>query len=120
MLHWVCALSVLFLVVFDILLYKFLQIFTLIFTDMAEDMPHEKVCSWDSACVIILIIHLQTTPEHCDMHCDQDCYDDDPVINIHFSSEAEIDNCLSLATISTVGPNNDVPRLARGIVSTTI
>ena len=58
--------------------------------------------------------------EHCDVHCDQDCYDDDPVINIHFSSEAEIDNCLSLATISTVGPNNDVPRLARGIVSTTI
>ena len=105
---------------FDILLYKFLRIFTLIFTDMAKDMPHEKVCSWDSACVIILIIHLQTTPEHCDMHCDQDCYDDDPVINIHFSSEAEIDNCLSLATISTVGPNNDVPRLARGIVSTTI
>ena len=74
---------------------------------MAEDMAHEKVCSWDSAYVIILIIHLQTTPEH----CDQDCYDDDPVINIYFSSEAEIDDCLSLGTISTVGPNNDVPRL---------
>ena len=83
---------------------------------MAKDMAHEKVCSWDSACVIILIIHLQTTPRHCDMHCD----DDDPVINIHFSSEAEIDNCLLLATINTVGPNNDVPGLGRGIVSTTI
>ena len=83
---------------------------------MAKDMAHKKVCSWDSACVIILIIYLQTTP--CD---DMDDIDDiDPVIDIHFASNASIDNCLSLATLSTVGPANDVPSLTRGIVSTTM
>ena len=73
-------------------------------------MAHEKVRSCNSACVIILIIYLQTTP----------CDDMDPVINIHFASDASIDNCLSLRSLSTVGPDNAVSSLTRSIVSTTM
>ena len=82
----------------------------------SPNMDHEKlktVCSWDSACIIILIIHLQTTPI-----C-EDCEDLDPVITVHYATADAIDNCLALATFNTVGPANGVPRLARGIGSTT-
>ena len=76
-------------------------------------MDHMKVCSWDSAYIIILIFHLQITP----IHCDDD--DLDPVITVHFSSADDIDNCLSLTILSTVRLASGVPRLARGIGSTT-
>ena len=71
------------------------------------------VCSWDSACVIILIIYLQTTVTPCDDGVD-------PIVDIRFASDASIDNCLSLNSLRTVGPANDVPSLRRGIVSTTM
>ena len=38
----------------------------------------------------------------------------DPEIQIQFADETSIHNCLSLASISTVGPASGVPLLTRG------
>ena len=82
---------------------------------MDQEKLDEAVCSWDSACIIILIIHLQTKPMLYD-------YDDvDPVITVNFASATNIHNCLSLGTLGTVGqPGSGVPSLSQGMGSTTI
>ena len=58
----------------------------------------------------IIFIHLQTT-------FIQDNDDIDPAMKVHLSCAANINNCLSLPVLNTLGPANDVPRLARGIVN---
>ena len=47
-------------------------------------------------------------------HDNEDESDDDPGIQITFSSATNIDDCLSLGTLSTVCYANGVPALLRG------
>ena len=44
----------------------------------------------------------------------QEFPDNDPGIEINYSDETNIDNCLSLGAVASVGPSSGVPDLTRG------